>query len=594
MDEGRICDVGQRGLIFPLVEDEQHWPSALRAILYAVALIYIFLGVSIVADKFVESIEVITDATVERREGDTIVSKKVWNTTVANLTLMALGSSAPEILLAVVEVMMKGFRSGELGPSTIVGSAAFNLFVIIAVCVVAIPSPEVRKIKEEGVFFITGAFSVFAYAWLAFIVQVSSPDVVEIWEALLTLAFLPLLVGVSYLSDAGHLDRLGCCRGSVKIADSAQAPEPKVVPSCPKTLPPPLALPVEMATAPPECEEDEGDRPTTWRAAWAEELAGACAGPESEDGRVAPLILHALSLPWRFLIAVLVPPAAPGGGWPCFWGALLFIGLLSAAVCDFAELLGCVLELESAVVAITFVALGTSMPDLFASRSAALQDETADASIVNVTGSNSVNVFLGIGLPWSMCSIYWAIVGPTEDNVSGIFVVRGGDLSFQVVVFICAATVALFTVRLRRTKLGGELGGPFGWKLVSVFLLVSLWVFYVGLVIWKTCVGSTDLEQQFWMILRCLFVVENAVLVFAILLSAAGYFTVKSLDKSAVFHIGRDNSIQDESLQVERSSSECQRVLSFAAVAMVAKAVVRLQRGLRKRNNESNVAVTVH
>jgi hypothetical protein len=32
------------------------------------------------------------------------VTAKVWNGTVANLTLMALGSSAPEILLAIIEV----------------------------------------------------------------------------------------------------------------------------------------------------------------------------------------------------------------------------------------------------------------------------------------------------------------------------------------------------------------------------------------------------------------------------------------------------------------------------------------------------------
>ena len=38
-------------------------------------------------------------------------------------------------------------KSGELGPSTIVGSAAFNLLVIIGICVMAIPAGETRKIK---------------------------------------------------------------------------------------------------------------------------------------------------------------------------------------------------------------------------------------------------------------------------------------------------------------------------------------------------------------------------------------------------------------------------------------------------------------
>ena len=65
----------------------------------------------------------------------------VWNGTVANLTLMALGSSAPEILLAVIEIIGTKFHAGDLGPSTIVGSAAFNLFMIIGVCQVRAPSP---------------------------------------------------------------------------------------------------------------------------------------------------------------------------------------------------------------------------------------------------------------------------------------------------------------------------------------------------------------------------------------------------------------------------------------------------------------------
>lgn len=34
---------------------------------------------------------------------------------------------------------------------------------------------------------------------------------------------------------------------------------------------------------------------------------------------------------------------------------------------------------------------------MFASRTAAIHDKWADSSIVNVTGSNAVNVFLGIG-----------------------------------------------------------------------------------------------------------------------------------------------------------------------------------------------------
>lgn len=73
---------------------------------------------------------------------------RIWSDTVANLTLMALGSSAPEILLSIIEVIGRNFESGELGPSTIVGSAAFNLLVISAVCVLAIPNGETRRIRD--------------------------------------------------------------------------------------------------------------------------------------------------------------------------------------------------------------------------------------------------------------------------------------------------------------------------------------------------------------------------------------------------------------------------------------------------------------
>ncbi len=68
---------------------------------------------------------------------------------------------------------------------------------------------------------------------------------------------------------------------------------------------------------------------------------------------------------------------------------------------------GCLIGLKDSVTAITFVALGTSLPDLFASKQSATQEKTADNSIGNVTGSNSVNVFLGLGLPWVIASIYW-------------------------------------------------------------------------------------------------------------------------------------------------------------------------------------------
>ncbi|XP_073771975.1 sodium/calcium exchanger 1a isoform X2 [Danio rerio] len=177
-----------------------------RATVYFVGLFYMFLGVSIIADRFMASIEVITsqekEITIKKPNGETTTTTvRIWNETVSNLTLMALGSSAPEILLSVVEVCGHNFDAGELGPNTIVGSAAFNMFVIIGLCVSVIPEGEHRKVKHLRVFFVTATWSIFAYTWLYLILAVISPGIVEVWEGLLTLFFFPICVLFAWVAD---------------------------------------------------------------------------------------------------------------------------------------------------------------------------------------------------------------------------------------------------------------------------------------------------------------------------------------------------------------------------------------------------------
>merc|ERR1711881_459928 len=178
-----------------------------RGLLYATLMLYLFIGVAIVSDKFMESIEMITaqekemSITNPKTGKSQVVIVKVWNETVANLTLMALGSSAPEIMLSVIEIWAKSFKAGDLGPGTIVGSAAFNLFMIIGLCMYVIPDDEVRKIKHLRVFIITATRSVFAYVWLYVILGFISYGKVETWEGLLTFVFFPLTVWTAYVAE---------------------------------------------------------------------------------------------------------------------------------------------------------------------------------------------------------------------------------------------------------------------------------------------------------------------------------------------------------------------------------------------------------
>lgn len=111
--------------------------------------------------------------------------------------------------------------------------------------------------------------------------------------------------------------------------------------------------------------------------------------------------------------------------------------------------------------------------DTFASKTAALNDKYADSSVGNVNGSNAVNVFLGIGLAWTIAAVYHTIQG-TE------FRVQAGSLGFSVTIFCLLALVCIVFLSIRRCSFfGGELGGKRGPKIFTGVFFISLWFVYV-------------------------------------------------------------------------------------------------------------------
>ncbi|XP_005157056.1 sodium/calcium exchanger 3 isoform X4 [Danio rerio] len=851
------------GIILPIwyPEDPSMGDKIARVIVYFVAMIYMFLGVSIIADRFMAAIEVITsqekEIIIKRPNGETTTTTiRVWNETVSNLTLMALGSSAPEILLSLIEICGHEFHAGELGPSTIVGSAAFNMFVIIGLCVSVIPEGEVRKVKHLRVFFVTAAWSVFAYIWLYMILAVFSPNVVQVWEGLLTLAFFPICVILAWVADRRLLfykfmhkkyrtdkhrgviietegDRtkgiemdgkmmnshfidggaasnlMGLIEGKevdesrrdmirilkdlkqkhpekeldqlVEMANyyalshqqksrafyriqatrmmtgagnilkkhvaeqakrSASVQEVHVeepeefvsrimfepaiyqcLENCgavlltavrkggditktiyvdyktedgsanagadyeftegtvvfkpgevikeitvgiidddifeedehffvrlsnvrvletedevlsPSSLPYPKALigfpavatvtildddhagiftfesdsmhvsesvgimevkvlrtsgargtviipfrtmeglakgggedfedaygelefkndetcktiqvkiiddeeyeknknfylelaeprMVDMSLQKDiqdrklSSEEEEARRiaemgkpilgehskieiiieesyefkstvdklikktnlalvvgTNSWREQFMEAIT-VSADEDEDEGAEERLpscfdyVMHFLTVFWKVLFAC-VPPTEYWNGWACFIVSIIIIGLLTAVIGDLASHFGCTIGLKDSVTAVVFVALGTSIPDTFASKVAAVQDSYADASIGNVTGSNAVNVFLGIGVAWSVAAIYWHMQGRA-------FEVPAGSLAFSVTLFTIFAFLAVGVLLYRRRPhIGGELGGPRGHRILTTLFFFSLWFLYI-------------------------------------------------------------------------------------------------------------------
>ena len=129
------------------------------------------------------------------------IEEIVWNPTVANLSLMALGSSAPEIMLSVIETLTYiEDTPGELGPSTIVGSAAFNLLIITAVSIMAVDDKP-KKIDDVNVFAITAIFSILAYLWMFIVLSVWTPEEVTLTEAIITLSLTVFLILFAYVAD---------------------------------------------------------------------------------------------------------------------------------------------------------------------------------------------------------------------------------------------------------------------------------------------------------------------------------------------------------------------------------------------------------
>lgn len=88
-------------------------------------------------------------------------------------------------------------------------------------------------------------------------------------------------------------------------------------------------------------------------------------------------------------------------------------------------------------------------------------------------GSNSVNVFLGLGIPWVIASIYYGAQG--ED-----YHVPAGNLSFSVALYLAVWVGGITFLFFKRWYEGGELGGKSTFsRWGSWVLLFILWCIYL-------------------------------------------------------------------------------------------------------------------
>lgn len=491
--------------------------NGFRAFLYLLGLAYCFIGLSAITARFFRSMENVVKHTrkvVEidpQTKSELIKEEKVWNYTIADITLLAFGTSFPQISLAIIDAIRNigQLDAGGLGPGTLVGSAAFDLFPIHAVCVVVPKAGTLKKISDVGVWLVELFWSFWAYVWLYIILEVWTPNIVTLWEALLTVLQFGLLLLHAYAQDKRwpyislplevskrpqewvpeepvffKRDNCDCneCSNIVGVDEeeivdifsfhSTTGPG-AIYQSVPNGD---LAESSKLTC----CKTIPGDLRilSVWKQQFLDVLTLESTESLKMNNiylRIARITWQSIIAPWRFLFA-FVPPYHIAHGWITFICSLIFISGIAYIVTKLTDLISCVTEINAYVIAFTALAGGTSWPDLVASKIAAERQTTADSAIANIICSNSVNIYVGIGIPWLIDTAYNFIAYREPLRIP-----NAAGLSFSLLIFFATSTGCIAVLVLRRITLGAELGGPRLWAWVTSVYFMFLWIVFVVL-----------------------------------------------------------------------------------------------------------------
>jgi solute carrier family 8 (sodium/calcium exchanger) len=163
------------------------------------------------------------------------------------------------------------------------------------------------------------------------------------------------------------------------------------------------------------------------------------------------------------------------GGWATFVVAFAAIGLVTLLVMEITLTMGCLFNLRSGIQALVLVAVGLSMPDLSLSRSAAKKSAHADASVSLASSASAASIFVGLGLPWTIATLYhWM----KYDQAFYVGKFETADMAFSLAVLGVCTLISLAILALRRRISGGEIGGAA--RFFSGTILILLWVVFIA------------------------------------------------------------------------------------------------------------------
>jgi len=423
----------------PWWSDNGDWEDTIGVALYFLGEIFLFLGIAIVCDDFfVASLEAISE-------------KLHLSEDVAGATFMAAGSSAPELFSSTMSIVSPTSGS-ELGIGTIVGSAVFNILVIVGATVVCTGHTLAIDWKP-----LTRDCS-FYFASVVTILIIFNDEVVYWWEGMIAV-FCYLLYILFMTKNQYFMNLLESCE---RKKPGAVAPEEPAKEEQKEEE--------EMSAYNKAEDAEKGKEESKEDAKEDEEEEEEDESPFVMPENYKDMFLWAASLPWYAAFTITIPKCneKKWESWyfVSFTTSIMWLGFISYIMVEWAAKLGCILNIPDVVMGNTLIAAGTSIPDALSSIVVAKQG-MGDMAVANAVGSNVFDIWLGLGLPWFL---YLPFDG-------GSLAVNTGDLIPNILILLAVLICYYGAIVLN------------GWKLTvrtgKIFMsLHVVYILYNVVVVW--------------------------------------------------------------------------------------------------------------
>lgn len=169
--------------------------------------------------------------------------------------------------------------------------------------------------------------------------------------------------------------------------------------------------------------------------------------PPCEDG-VSAVITWFITLPLVFSLSITVPDVRrPGLDKYCYLSFILsiaWVGVYSYFMVEWATVIGTTIGIPDIVMGLTFLAAGTSVPDLLSSVIVARRGE-GDMAVSSSIGSNIFDILIGLPFPW-LCFTLW-------NNGKDFVTIAADGVWVSIIILLVMVVCIILTIHLNGWKL---------------------------------------------------------------------------------------------------------------------------------------------